>query len=156
MIRFKELIPSPLAGTDLSDSGLWACKEQHLATSSSYLIHSPSGKGKSTFLSILYGIRKDWVGEVSLFEKEIQTYSENEWEELRRQQLSYVFQGLRLFPNLSAMDNIQLKNSLSDFKSEHEIKQMAQVLEVDALLPKPVAKLSFGQQQRVAIIEKFP
>ena len=72
--------------------------------------------------------------------------------ELRTRVLSFMFQDLGLFPQLTAMENVQLKNRLTDFKSDAEIEAM-----LDALLPEgkkhqPVATLSLGQRQRVAAV----
>ncbi len=72
--------------------------------------------------------------------------------ELRTRVLSFMFQDLGLFPQLTAMENVQLKNRLTGFKSDAEIEAM-----LDALLPEgkkhqPVATLSLGQRQRVAAV----
>ena len=72
--------------------------------------------------------------------------------ELRTRVLSFMFQDLCLFPQLTAMENVQLKNRLTGFKSDAEIEAM-----LDALLPEgkkhqPVATLSLGQRQRVAAV----
>ena len=72
--------------------------------------------------------------------------------ELRTRVLSFMFQDLGLFPQLTAMENVQLKNRLTGFKSDVEIEAM-----LDALLPEgkkhqPVATLSLGQRQRVAAV----
>ena len=72
--------------------------------------------------------------------------------ELHTRVLSFMFQDLGLFPQLTAMENVQLKNRLTDFKSDAEIEAM-----LDALLPEgkkhqPVATLSLGQRQRVAAV----
>jgi putative ABC transport system ATP-binding protein len=63
-----------------------------------------------------------------------------------------MFQDLCLFPELTAMENVQLKNMLTNFKSDSEIEQM-----LASLLPvekrnQPVATLSLGQRQRVAAV----
>ena len=72
--------------------------------------------------------------------------------ELRTKVLSFVFQDLALFPELTAMENVQLKNRLTNFKSDAEIEAM-----LDSLLPpekknQPMATLSLGQRQRVAAV----
>ena len=72
--------------------------------------------------------------------------------ELRTRVLSFMFQDLCLFPQLTAMENVQLKNRLTNHKSDTEIETM-----LDALLPEgkkhqPVATLSLGQRQRVAAV----
>lgn len=152
MIQFKELIPQPLAGTDLSDSGLWFSKEQAINGNETVLIFSPSGRGKTSFLSFVYGFRKDFTGSINLFDRDIHSYTASEWEGLRKNRISAVFQGLKLFPSLSAMDNIAIKNDITNHTTESEIIEMAKQLEMDSFLGQRLETLSFGQQQRIAII----
>jgi ABC-type lipoprotein export system ATPase subunit len=71
---------------------------------------------------------------------------------VKREKLSYLFQGLRLFDELSGYENIAIKNKLTDFKSLTEINDMAEKLGVENYLNKKVGFLSFGQKQRIALI----
>ena len=71
---------------------------------------------------------------------------------LRLRHLSYLFQDLCLFPELTALENVQIKNSLTGHKSDADIEAM-----LDALLPagkkhQPLRTLSLGQRQRVAAV----
>ena len=63
-----------------------------------------------------------------------------------------MFQGLRLFPELSAVDNVRLKNNLTGRRSEAEIAWLFEALGIAEKRETSVSKLSFGQQQRVAFI----
>ena len=79
-------------------------------------------------------------------------FCRNTENELRTRVLSFMFQDLALFPELTAKENVQLKNRLTNFKSDAEIEAM-----LDLLLPpekknQPVATLSLGQRQRVAAV----
>lgn len=117
-----------------------------------YLVIAPSGKGKSTLLHIIYGLREDYEGMISFDGKNLKELTPDEWATFRQERLSIVFQDLRLFPNLTALENIMLKSELKDFKSETEIRVMATQLGVDSLLDKAAGTLSYGQRQRIAII----
>lgn len=148
----ENILPTPLKEQKRGhESDIWetTC---HLEKGKKYLITAPSGKGKSTFLHILYGLRKDFSGTVTLDDTELSTISTNAWADLRKDNLAIVFQDLRLFPKLSALDNILLKSTLHTTKSETAIKEMAKKLGIESLLNQSCETLSYGQRQRVAII----
>ena len=151
-ISFNNVIPVPLKDNGNTGSDIWLGGSPLFESGKTYKVAAGSGMGKTTMLSIMFGIRKDYEGEVLLDDKNIRPFGPNEWASLRQDRLSCVFQGLRLFPELSALENISVKNYLTGYKSEEEIKQMADRLNVSKYLHKPAAKLSFGQQQRIAII----
>ena len=76
----------------------------------------------------------------------------NEWTEIRKKSISMLFQELRLFAELTAWENVQIKNSLTGFKSKNEIKEWFEKLDIADKIQSPVGRMSFGQQQRVALI----
>lgn len=153
MIHLKDIKPDPIfdGGAPSRTSDIWAtdCKFEK---GKYYLITAPSGKGKSTLLHLIYGLRDDYSGQLKIDEAPIKDFKADDWAELRQTKISIVFQNLRLFPNLTALENIQLKNELSHHKSESQILEMAKQLGVESLLSKPCNTLSYGQRQRVAII----
>ncbi|MDR0386165.1 MAG: ATP-binding cassette domain-containing protein [Prevotellaceae bacterium] len=118
----------------------------------SYLISASSGQGKSSLLSFIFGERIDYTGDIYFDDKEIKSLKNAEWQIIRRKNISYVFQGLRLFSDLTAMENILLKNKITGYKSQDEIDSL---IEQSGLWDKKnehTGRLSFGQQQRIAII----
>ncbi len=116
------------------------------------LIEAESGTGKSSLCSFLYGKRNDYSGEI-LFEGEnINTFTITHWCELRIRSLALLPQEMCLFPELTALENVQIKNQLTDYKTESEIFEMFSRLEIPEKLNQPASQLSIGQQQRVAII----
>jgi ABC-type lipoprotein export system ATPase subunit len=150
-IVLNHLIPNVFAETDLSESAIWN-KMVSFSKGASYLIAAESGTGKSSLFDYIYGRRTDYSGTLSLGSSDIKTITLSEKQKIRREQLSVIFQGFRLFPELTAWENIMLKNKLTNHKSDEEINQFLEQLGIAEKKGKPLAKLSFGQQQRVAII----
>ena len=136
----------------VSSSGIWKAESVEFQGGTTYLIEAPSGKGKTSLLSVIFGIRKDYQGNVYFEEENISGFSPKQWSVVRKEKLSFIFQGLELFSELTALDNIQLKNSITHFKPESEIRDMADKLGIGSFLDRKAGILSFGQQQRVAII----
>ena len=66
-----------------------------------------------------------------------------------------LFQDLRIFTELTALENVQLKNNLTGYKKKKEILSLFEKLGISDKLNVKAGKLSFGQQQRVAFIRAF-
>ncbi len=150
-ISLRNVIPHPLADADLSDSEIWET-DQTINVQKLNLVASASGKGKTSLASFLYGLRKDYSGEILFDDKRVTDFTLDEWADLRKNTISFMFQKLAVFPELSALDNILIKNSLTDFKTEQEIRQIAEHFGVDHILSKAAGIISFGQRQRIGII----
>lgn len=154
MIYLNNIRPTPLIETPggISPASHTFGQQLTFQKHKKYLVVAPSGKGKSTLLHIIYGLRDDFEGNLTIDEKPVANFQNDDWSEIRQNRLSIIFQDLRLFPALTAMKNIQLKSDLKNFKTAEEIKQMALQLGVEHLLEKPANTLSYGQRQRIAII----
>lgn len=157
MIELGNVLPVPLAETpggirkDSQIFGTHCVFEKN----KNYLVIAPSGRGKSTLLHIIYGLRKDYTGSVELEGKSLKQFSPNDWAATRQAPLSIVFQDLRLFPKLTALENILLKSRLTDTVTEQEILDWAGRLGVEKNLQQTAATLSYGQRQRIAIIRSL-
>ncbi len=150
-ISLQRVLPAVFAETPPADSDIWL-KEVTLEKGTVYLVEAASGSGKSSFCSYLYGYRRDYSGRILFDDQDIRSLSMTQWSRLRRNSLSMLFQELRLFPELSALDNVRLKNKLTGYRSEAQIASFFEALGIADKAETPVAKLSFGQQQRVAFI----
>lgn len=153
-ILLNKVIPKPLLETNTSYSEVWN-KELKFQAGDLYIISAPSGKGKTTLASLIFGLRKDYTGDIFINNSNIKNINEKEYQLIRRDKISMVFQGLNLINNLSAMENIELKNNLTNKKTTDEILEMSAYLEVDNQLNKTINTLSFGQKQRIAIIRSL-
>lgn len=110
----------------------------------------PSGSGKSTLLYVLSGIEDYSSGSIILFDKELNTYSDNEMSFIRQKKIGFVFQSYNLISNLSVYDNVKLAVVLGNTAIDNINKCLEQVkmLEYKDYYPN---QLSGGMQQRVAI-----
>ena len=152
LIRLEQMVPLPVLEQEVSPSGIWNAGEVEFLSPGSYLVEAASGKGKTSLLAVIYGLRRDYQGRVLLDGRDTGSFTSRDWSVIRKKRLSFIFQGLELFPELSAMDNILLKNAITSFKSESQIQNMATRLGVADILSRKAGILSYGQQQRVAII----
>ena len=120
-----------------------------------YKIIASSGSGKSTLISILSGLRSDYSGEISYDQKSLLKFKAKDWSSLRSDKISLVYQDLRLFPNLTARENILLSQEITGnetSESNLKIAEFAEAMQVGNQLDKLLMHLSFGQMQRIAII----
>ncbi|MEL0644739.1 ATP-binding cassette domain-containing protein [Olleya sp. Ti.3.14] len=134
-----------------ASSEVWS-KNFEFQPNSKYLVKAVSGSGKSSLFNFIYGLNNRFSGSILFNDTSITSFSEAEWTTIRTQKIAIVFQGLKLFSELTALENIQLKNILTNHKTEAEILDMMSQLEVDQLAHKKAETLSYGQQQRIAII----
>lgn len=150
-ITLQHIMPKPLASIAHGPTSIWGTetvlKHQH-----KIMLNASSGKGKSTFTHILTGLRRDFSGTLLFDGRDAASFSHSDWTNLRQKHLSVVFQDLQLFPNVTVKDNLLIKNSLTNRFSEHELREMLALLEIDNKWDQPCGILSMGQQQRVAII----
>ena len=147
------MLPMVFAHTPLpaANSDIWQ-KEVSFLRGHHYLVEADSGKGKSTFCSYIMGYRNDYSGRLLFDGKDAKSYSISEWCRLRQTHVSCIFQELRLFPELTALENVEIKNHLSNFKSHQEILLWFDALGIGDKVNTKVGRMSFGQQQRVAMM----
>ena len=143
-------MPKIFADSEIN-SEIWK-NEVTFSKGNFYLLEADSGKGKSSLFSFIYGYRNDFFGEILFDNKNISTINPKNWNSLRNNSLSLLFQDLRLFGEITALENILLKTRLTKYKTQSEILQMFDLLNIADKTHEKCEKLSFGQQQRVAII----
>jgi len=155
-LELQNIIPIPLKDKLLQrNSDVW---NKNLQFNSNELvkIKAPSGTGKTTFVHIIYKLRKDFEGEVLWSKKNLCEIKADELAQLRQQNISIIFQDLRLFPNLTARENIELNRVLQQpFYESNVIDEMAGQLGVASILHQKASMCSYGEQQRIAIIRSL-
>ncbi|ATL46675.1 ABC transporter [Chitinophaga caeni] len=153
-LAIQQLLPVPLKEKiSQQGSGVWN-NEIQFEEGKFIKIKAPSGTGKTTLIHYLYNTRYDYTGKVLVNGNPWQDYNASQVAQLRQQELSIIFQDLRLFEQLTALENIQLKNCMSGkaYCTDAEIDSMANQLQVSHVLQQSAATLSYGERQRIAII----
>ena len=151
LITLQNTLPQVFADKNFIDSDVWH-KDVEFEKGHFYLIEAASGTGKSSLCSYLYGYRDDYQGIICFDDANIRQLGIDQWVDIRKKSLSILFQDLRLFAELTAMENVLLKNSLTGFKKKKDIKDLFYEQGIGDKMNVVVGKLSFGQQQRVALI----
>lgn len=150
-IVFQNIMPKPLASIAHSSESIWG-NNVVLKHRSKIMLNASSGKGKSTFTSVVFGLRKDFEGKLLYDDVDTNSFTPEQWVTIRKEKISVVFQDLQLFPTLTVRENLLLKNVLCDVFSEDELKSMLSELGIADKWDQKCGILSMGQQQRVAII----
>ena len=153
-IELQQTLPAVFAGRDSIISDVWH-QSLTLKRGEAYLVEAASGTGKSSLCSYVYGYRNDYQGIINFDERNIRSLSVNDWTDIRKHSLSILFQELRIFPELTAIENIQLKNRLTNFKKRKEVLTLFEAIGIADKVNEKAGKLSFGQQQRVAFIRSL-
>ena len=139
------------AGQDGIHSDVWH-RDITLERGKRYLISAESGTGKSSMCSYIYGYRQDYSGVIAFDGQDIRSLTIAQWCDVRQRHIAYLPQDMRLFGELTAMENVELKNRLTGFKNRDEIRHLFEALGIADKEDSLASKLSIGQQQRVAII----
>lgn len=151
IISFDKVTPSPLDGVTDLHTEVWA-RDFSMTTDQHIKIFAPSGKGKSTFMHLIYGLRHDYKGDIKIDGRNVSTFTANDWAVLRRERISMLFQDLRLFLDLTALENITLKQELKPYADFSVLESYFERLHIAHVKHKPCKQLSYGERQRVAII----
>lgn len=109
-------------------------------------IKGESGSGKSTLLNILGFLLKPTSGKMLFNGKDVSKMSNKEKENIRLNQIGYVFQHFNLIDELRVLDNLLLFEN-----NKEKAEQLLLSLGIKELENKEVSKLSGGEKQRVGI-----
>ncbi len=153
-IRLEGLLPEVFAGEGAGESEVWR-RTLTFRRGTTYMIEAASGAGKSSLCSFIYGARSDYQGTLTFDGTDAGSLSIAQWQRLRRESLAYLPQEPGLFGELTAMENIELKRTLTGDVSAAQAERWMKELGVDMRRDYKASKLSVGQQQRVALIRSL-
>lgn len=150
-IVFDNVIPHVFANRPDLHSEIWNAEavfqKGHL-----YLVEAASGMGKSTFCSYVIGYRHDYAGRLCFDATDTKSFRQRDWTDIRKCHVSHLFQELRLFPELTAWENVEIKNKLTEYADNKAIDGWFDRLGIADKKQSLVGEMSFGQQQRVALM----
>jgi ABC-type antimicrobial peptide transport system, ATPase component len=144
-------VPQVFADREDMNSQVWHT-ECNFEKGNTYLVEAESGMGKSTFCSYLLGYRHDYAGQIFF---DVRHYKISQWVTVRQQHIGMLFQEMRLFPELTALENVQIKNRLTSTVSKATIEDWFSKLGIAEKLHQKAGLLSQGQQQRVAFMRSL-
>ena len=151
-LSLEGVVPVPLREkVSIGMSGMWNTSVSF--NKGDYVfIQAPSGTGKTTLIHILYGLRNDYTGDVKWQGKSLSSTDNETLAAMRTKNISVIFQDMRLFPELTAWENIDIKRRLTNTINENEANEWMDRLGLEDKKNSIGSTLSYGEQQRVAIV----
>jgi len=153
-LRIRQLLPIYFDEARKDSSDIWG-KDLSFSKGEMIKIVAPSGSGKTSLVHFLYGMRQDYNGSILYGEKNIRQFGAEDFALQRKEHISVVFQDLRLFPEQTVGENLEIKRQLNPFHPSEKIKEMAERLGIGNKLQSRAKICSYGEQQRVAIIRSL-
>lgn len=150
-ISLQHVLPVFFEKTAVSQSGLWDKAVQFTKGNNIHII-APSGSGKTSLVHFLYGLRNDYNGNITYNSDNIKNFDAEKFSVWRQKHISIVFQDLRLFPEQTVLENLEIKRLLAPYHAQSRIESMAKKLGIENKLNRLCKTCSYGEQQRIAII----
>ena len=114
----------------------------------------PSGSGKSSLLHMIAMLEKPTSGKILLFKKDIKQINENDRNEIRRNNISIIFQNNNLLSDFTALENVSMPLIIKNINIDIAKKKALKILNEFNLTERQdyfPNDLSGGEQQRIAI-----
>ncbi len=124
----------------------------HCGSNEHALILGPSGSGKTTMLHLLGGLISPSSGEIVIGSTSVHTLKGHALDVFRGKNIGIIFQKPHFIRSLTALENLELTQSLSGNKPDRN--HALALLEGLSIASKANAKtdtMSIGEQQRLAI-----
>lgn len=121
------------------------------------LLRGASGSGKSTLLSLIAGVHQAPAGQLEVLGHDLGRLSQHRRDQLRANEIGYIFQQFNLLPFLNAEENVTLASQFAPARrkrvqnpQQHAQSLLKQLGLAAADTQRLASQLSVGQQQRVA------
>ena len=108
----------------------------------------PSGCGKTTLLRMVAGLEEVTAGSIRIGDREVNDVP------AKSRDIAMVFQNYALYPHMSVADNMGFPLRMQRMKKpdmRQRVREVAELLGIEALLDRKPRQLSGGQRQRVAM-----
>jgi multiple sugar transport system ATP-binding protein len=119
-----------------------------IADGSFVVLVGPSGCGKTTTLNMIAGLETISAGQLLIGGRDVTDVPP------KARDIAMVFQSYALFPHMTVFDNIAFGMKIrrqAKSEIEKQVRSVADLLRIDALLDRLPKALSGGQRQRVAL-----
>jgi len=119
-------------------------------------IVGPSGAGKTTLLQLIGTLDRptNQAYKLHINKTDLALLNDKELSKFRNKQIGFIFQFHQLLPEFSALENVAIPGyiaGLSKEEADQRAKELLQLLGLSDRLHHKPAKLSGGEQQRVAV-----
>ncbi|MEW6283018.1 MAG: ABC transporter ATP-binding protein [Candidatus Eremiobacterota bacterium] len=122
-----------------------------LAEGEQVALQGSSGCGKTTLLHLIAGILSADSGRVEVAGTDLTRLSEAERDRVRARSIGYIFQTFNLLQGFSALENVELAMLFGSRPDRARARLLLEQVGLGHRLHYPPARLSVGQQQRVAV-----
>jgi len=119
-----------------------------------FVVMGLSGSGKSTLIRMLNGLLDATSGTVTIGGKRVTGVSPKELREIRRQDVSMVFQHFALLPHRTVIDNVAYGLEIQGVSRDERMARARKIINIvglDGWADNLPSELSGGMQQRVGL-----
>jgi putative ABC transport system ATP-binding protein len=150
MLQLKSLKKAYLQGSQKIE--IFEDLNFHIEKGQTVAIMGKSGSGKSTLLSLISGIIKPDLGDISLDSVFYKDLKESELNDFRATNIGFIFQNFHLVSYLNALENVMLPAKVCNISNPKEKAiELLKSVGLSHRLDHLPSQLSGGEKQRVAI-----
>ena len=145
--NLQKSYPSSGVGTEMivNVPSFYLSKQDQLA------LQGSSGSGKTTFLHLLAGVLLPDSGQITFLGQGIHLMNESQRDQLRLNQIGYVFQSFNLLNGFNCLENLLLGMELKGNPDRDHAESLLKAVGLGNRIDYLPHQLSIGQQQRVAV-----